>query len=121
MRDAASRGCREALDATVALLGEAAWDPTEAPAAAVAESPALEPEATPGHSAEERRVYLAEYETCSGVTAAGIGRDYDIDTAGKTPAAVVLEMERQTFRPDLQQVASEACLHAINGLPARYR
>ncbi len=66
-------------------------------------------------------MYLAEYETCSGITAAGIGRDYDIDTAGKTPAQVVLEMERQTFRPDFQQVASEACLHAMNGLPARYR
>ena len=119
LRDAAYRGCRQSLAETVARLGETAWDVVPAPPPrAGAALPASPP---PGRSVEERQVYVAEYEACAGLTPAQISSGYGIDTGGKSRAEVVLEMERQTYRSDLQQVASEACLHAMNGQPARYR
>ena len=118
LRDAAYRGCRRSFAETAARLGETAWEVTPVPplpaGAAVPASP------PPAPSGEERQVYIAEYQACAGLTPAQIESGYGIDTGGKSRAEVVREMERQTYRSDLQQVASEACLHAMNGQPARY-
>jgi len=105
LRDAAYQGCRDGLQSLAEI------DDVPAP------EPELEADSL---SSEQINVYQVEYSTCLGITPAEIAKEYGMDITGMTEAEVVLAMTRETYRPEFQQVAYEACLAAISGEPSRF-
>ena len=76
--------------------------------------------AAPRLGTDELVVYQTEYVVCDGLTVQDIAQEYGYDIRGMTEAEVVLKMARESYGPEYQQLAYEACLAAIRGEPSRY-
>jgi hypothetical protein len=115
LREAAAAGCRRSLRKHWAGFYDLPPNPWDA-----AGTPTSTESASPPASAHDKMMYTAEYATCWGISVREIQRDYGFDTSGMTPGEAILAMEQQTYGPQDQATAYEACLDAYYKRPSKY-